>query len=103
MESVGSLSLLMRPGHQVVNLPPVGGLSSRDEASEDVVGSNFSYFDQPMTGGAVVCIKGKGRTEGKGHSFGGDPVLMVLKVESGACRASCTGLMVYKLDPCKIP
>ncbi|CAB1417436.1 unnamed protein product [Pleuronectes platessa] len=48
------------PGHQMVNLPPVGGLiPTREEPNEGGVISELKEFDGQVPGGAAVGIQGE--------------------------------------------
>ena len=48
------------PGHQMVNLPPVGGLiPTRDEPNEGGVVRKLKEFDGLVTGGAAVGVQGE--------------------------------------------
>ena len=51
---------LTTPGHQMVNLPPVGGLiPTRDEPNEGGVIRELKEFDGLVTGGAAVGVQGE--------------------------------------------
>ena len=48
------------PGHQMVNLPPVGGLiPTRDEPDQGGVIRKLQELDGLVTGGAAVSVQGE--------------------------------------------
>src|SRR4029434_5972955 len=52
--------VLSTPGHQIVNLPPVGRLiTTRDEPNEGGVVRELEELDGLVTGGAAVGVKGE--------------------------------------------
>ena len=49
---------MVAPGHQMVNLPPVGRLASiRDESNEGGVARKLQELDRLVTGSAAVCVE----------------------------------------------
>ena len=75
------------PGHQVVNLPPVGRLvAARDESDEGGVVHELQEFDGLVTGGTADRVREKSR--GERTQLWGDSVLMVRGSET--CFPSLT-------------
>ena len=59
-QSIELQVVLSIPGHQMVDLPPVGGLIPiRDEPNEGGVIRELEEFDGLVTGGAAVGVQGE--------------------------------------------
>ena len=64
----------------MVNLPPVGGLVTRDESDEGGVICKFQELDGLMTGGAAVSVQGE--EQRRKSAALGEPVLMQRESET---------------------